>query len=380
MLQLTQETAAWLGRLVQIPSVNPDQVGPRSGLVDESTLAHTLAGWLRSLGAEVMLEEVLPRRPNLYALWPGQSSRLRAADVHLDTVGVEQMHGDPFSGHIADGRVYGRGAVDTKASLAIILALIEALQARGRPLPHPFLLACTVDEEVEARGAPAFAAWVRRRGLQIDQLLVAEPTLCRPVYGHKGLVRLGVTIHGQPAHSSQPQRGKNAIEAAMPIVAACVAEQMQLQQRSPKLGPPQLTVTRIHGGVGANIVPDRCRLDLDRRVAEDESSATVSEQLSEMVAAACPLPLETQIVKRSDAFWQPPEDPFVQAMAAWSGEAATVAPYGTNAWAYNGLAKSCLVFGPGSIDQAHGVEEWVSLAELEKAQQVYQRWWEVADV
>src|SRR5690242_16693520 len=180
MIVPDEQLAAWLKRLVNIPSVTPEQAGPRAGAPGEARLAEALAGWFRELGGEVFVEDVLPGRPNVYGIWRGRGPGWAALDVHMDTVGVEQMSGDPFSGELRDGRVYGRGAVDTKASLGVALALLEALHRSGERPATNLLIAATADEENLARGATALAAWVRRRSIALDQLMVAEPTLCRP--------------------------------------------------------------------------------------------------------------------------------------------------------------------------------------------------------
>src|SRR3954470_17854406 len=228
MIPTDEQLAAWLKRLVQIPSVAPEQAGPRAGAPGEARLAAAVAGWFRDFGGEVYVEDVLPGRPNVYGIWRGTSARWAALDVHMDTVGVEQMLGAPFGGELRDGRVYGRGAADTKASLAVALALLAALRRAGETPATNLVIAATADEETSARGAPAFAAWVRRRSIALDQLMVAEPTLCRPVHGHKGVVRLAFDIAGLPAHSSQPQLGKNAITAAAHLALAFDAEHRRL--------------------------------------------------------------------------------------------------------------------------------------------------------
>ena len=230
MLVTDQQLADWLARLVRIPSVSPAQAGPRAGAPGEARLAEMLSGWFSDLGGDVEVTEVLPGRPNVYGIWRGRTERWAALDVHMDTVGVEQMPGDPFSGELRAGRVYGRGAVDTKASLAVALALLEELHRAGAAPAPNLLIAATADEEDLARGAPAFAAWVRRRSIALDQLMVAEPTLCRPVHGHKGVVRLAFEIQGQPAHSSQPHLGRNAITAAAQLALALDAEHRRLAQ------------------------------------------------------------------------------------------------------------------------------------------------------
>jgi len=370
--------AEWLTRLVQIPSVSPDQAGPRAGAPSEGKLAAAVAQWLQRFDGEVYTEDVLPGRPNVYGLWRGREDRWLAVDVHLDTVSVEQMTGEPFSGQVTDGRVYGRGAVDTKASLAIVLALLEQMQQTGQRPATNLLIAATVDEEVGATGAPASARWLQQRQLSLAQLIVAEPTLCAPIHGHKGVVRLAFQIQGKSAHSSQPQRGQNAVVAAAQLVMALQAEHTRLQAQPPTgLGQAALTVTLLQGGTGINVVPDACYLALDRRVVETERAATVVAGLRQLAQANSPLPFTMQIQKEIDAFFQPPDTGLVRQLGEWTGNAPQVAPYGTNAWAYAPVAQERVVFGPGSIDQAHGAEEWVTLDELAKAAAVYGRWWGV---
>jgi len=372
--------AEWLARLVQIPSVTPAQAGPRAGVPGEARIAAQVADWFREFGAAVETQEVLPGRPNTYGLWDNGSDRWIAVDVHVDTAGVEQMtDDDPFSGALREGRVYGRGAVDTKATLAVVLALLEALHQNRQKLKANLLVAATADEENSARGAPAFAQWLRDRSLVLDQLAVAEPTLCVPVYAHKGIVRLIFHIQGQASHSSQPHLGKNAITAAAHLALAIEAEHQRLQTLPPQtaLGTPVLTTTLIQGGRGISVVPDTCTVTIDRRVVAEERAADVKEALIALAHQKCPLPLEVEVFREIDAFFQPPDAPWIRQMAAWSGHEPSAVPYGTNAWAYGGCAQECLVIGPGSIDQAHSAEEWVAVSELEKLAGIYARWWEI---
>jgi len=366
----------WLGRLVQIPSVSPAQAGPRAGEPGEGRLAGQVGEWFRQFRGEVYTDEALPGRPNTFGIWRGASDRWLAVDVHLDTVSVEQMTGDPFSGHAADGKVHGRGAVDTKATLAIVLALLETMQANGQRPTANLLIAATVDEEVGALGAPAAAEWMRRQGFLVDELIVAEPTLCAPIHGHRGVVRLDFTIEGKAAHSSQPHMGQNAVIAAAQLALALQTEHERLE-RLPTvgLGHGALTVTILNGGTGINVVPPFAHLALDRRVVDGEQASAVVAQLEALARHHCPLPLTMNIQKQIDAFYQPSDSSLVRQLSQWTGEAAETAPYGTNAWAYADVAAQRVVFGPGSIDQAHGAVEWVAISELERAAAVYARWW-----
>lgn len=377
-----ERLAAWLSRLVRIPSVTPDQAGSRARTAGEGALAEQTARWFEAFGGEVHRDEVLPGRPGIYALWRGRSDRWCGVDVHTDTVGVEGMAGDPFSGRIADGRVYGRGAVDTKATLAVVLALLEAMhqrRAHGGPagLEPNLVIGATVDEEVGTRGAPAFAAWLRARQITLDELVVAEPTGCAPVHGHQGVLRLAFEVAGVAAHTARPSAGRNAITAAARLVLALEEEARRLLDRpaSSPLGPPALTVTLIQGGSGINQVPDRCRVSLDRRIGTDEQAATVRTGLIDLARRHCPHGVSVEVLREIDPFYQTPDTPWLRQLEAWSGAAPTLAPFCTNAWAYGEVARQRVILGPGSIEQAHADEEWVAVSELAKLAEIYRRWW-----
>lgn len=376
----TESLASWLGRLVRISSVSPDQGGPRAlsaGPLGEARLGDAVAQWFQELGGKVETKEVLPGRSNVYGIWPGKTNRWAAVDIHLDTVGVEQMDGDPFSGALHDGRVWGRGAVDTKASLAVILTLLERMRATGATPAMHLLIGVTVDEEVGARGAPAFATWIGRRACPIDEMVVAEPTLCVPYTAHKGVLRMRFEIAGIPAHSSQPHLGRNAISAAAHLVAALEEENARLEQSegSPPLGVGTLTVTLIEGGRGLNVVPDRCAVTIDRRVVTGERTADIRARLEDLARGACPFPFTVETLIAIEAFHQPADTPFVTRLSELCKAEPATAPFCSNAWAYPGVAKACVILGPGSIAQAHGTVEWVEVSELEKLSGIYARWW-----
>lgn len=372
----TDRIIDWLQRTVQIPSVGPENAGQRSGDSSEARLAEFLADAFAEFGGEVHSEDVRPGRPNVYAIWRGTSDRWLAVDVHMDTVSVETMQGDPFDGRVADGRVYGRGAVDTKASFGIVLALLEKLHQSGQKPDANLLVVATAMEETGAIGAVSFADWVRAQHIQLDQLLVAEPTLCGPIYGHKGGVGLEVTVQGKAAHTSEPENGQNAIYQAAALITAVAGEHERLRslEPDPELGTASTVVSLIRGGQAANIVPDECGLRIGRRLVTGEDPEATAQQLFAYLKRLSALPLRLDVTFRMNSFLQPPDSPWVQQLAAWSGVAPTVAPYGTNAHAYNGLARECVVFGPGSIEQAHRDVEWVEVAELEKAARIYERW------
>ncbi len=383
--QLAESVAA----LVRIPSVNPLQGGPTAlaaGPLGEAALAEHLAARFDELGAgEVVLDDVLAGRPNVYGMFPGRTDRLVVLDVHTDTVTVEHMTDPAFDGRIENGGVWGRGALDTKASLGVILELLAAWQRAGQ-LPEPTLLVVgsIAEESGGLLGAGRFYAWALERGLEISEMIVAEPTKLAPIHGHKGGVALRIEVIGVAAHSALPHLGQNAIEAMAPVIAALQAEHERLQTipGTTELGEGTLSITMIEGGTGGNVIPASCSILANRRIVPGEDSTEVFHRLASIAAAACPLPTRIESAYPesvegtigSNAFYQPADTALAQSLASWAGTAPQVAPFGTNALRYPDFADQMVVFGPGSIDDAHQATESVAIADLVTLANVYTRW------
>lgn len=383
------QLAEAVAELVRIPSVNPLQSGPlaeRAGPPGERAIAHHLARRFESLGAtEVVLDEAAPGRPNVYARFPGRTDRLVVLDVHTDTVSVEHMTDPPFDGRIEDDHVWGRGALDTKASLGVITALLAAWRdADVRPEPTLLVVGSISEEAGGLLGATRFRPWADERELEIDQLIVAEPTRLAPVHGHKGGAAVRVTAHGTAAHSALPHLGDNAIEAIAPVIAAYRAEHERLQTVPPttELGTSTVSVTGIAGGTGGNVIPAECSIVVGQRVVPGQVAHEAYQRLIAIAEDACPLPVTVESILPqqpdgtfgSNAFYQSADDDLVRSLAEWAGTAPTVAPFGTNALRYNGIARELVVFGPGSIDDAHQATERVSIADLAATAEVFTRW------
>jgi acetylornithine deacetylase/succinyl-diaminopimelate desuccinylase-like protein len=377
--ELADRLAHWLASLVRIPSVNPLHAGPRAGVPGERAIASALAGWLEGLGARVEVQEVVDGRPNVYAFVAGRTERLVVLDVHTDTVSVEHMTDDPFDGRVEDGCVWGRGALDTKASLAVILALLERWAAAGlRPEPSLLVVGSISEEGGGMLGAIAFRQWAEAHHLRPDQLIVSEPTRCHPIYGHKGGVGFEVVVAGEAAHSSMPHLGRSAIVAAARAVLALEEEHERLQTLPAftEVGVGSINVGLISGGTAGNIVPDHCTFTVGRRVCPGEDPEEVGRALRALIEAAvrpCSATLN-QINPGAPGFYQSPDSPVVRVLAEASGFAPTVAPYGTNALRYVGFAKQLVVFGPGCIDDAHKARECVAISELELCAAAFEAW------
>jgi acetylornithine deacetylase/succinyl-diaminopimelate desuccinylase-like protein len=378
-----------VAELVRIPSVNPLHAGPVSaehGSAGERAVAEHLASRFDALGAnEVVLHDVVDERPNVYGFFPGRTERLVVLDVHTDTVTVEHMTDPPFDGRIEAGRVWGRGALDTKASLGVISALLESWQRRAvRPEPTLLVVGSIAEEAGGLIGAMHFRPWADDRGLEIDQLIVAEPTKLAPIHGHKGGAALRITALGTSAHSSLPHLGHNAIEAMAPVIVAMQREHERLQTLDPttELGNGTLSVTMIEGGTGSNVIPDACTIVVGRRIVPGEDAEQVFDDLAALAVEACPLPVRIESALEpgpdgrfgSAAFYQPPDARLVADLAAWAGTVPTVAPFGTNALRYSGFAGEMAVFGPGSIDDAHQATESVEIDDLIRSAEVLTRW------
>src|SRR5215207_866566 len=281
---LSDRLAHWTSALVRIPSVNPVHAGPKAGVPGERAIALALARWLEGFGARVEVSDVVDGRPNVYGLVPGRSDRLVVLDVHTDTVSVEHMVEEPFDGRIEDGCVWGRGALDTKANLGVILALLERWTAAGlRPEPNLLVVGSISEEGGGMLGAIAFREWGEVRGLCPQQIVVSEPTGCVPIYGHKGGAGYEVAVRGEAAHSSRPELGRSAIVAAARAVLALQDEHDRLQTEEPltEVGVGSLNVGLISGGTAGNIVPDLCTFTVGRRVCPGEDAEAVAAALRE---------------------------------------------------------------------------------------------------
>jgi acetylornithine deacetylase len=297
----------------------------------------------------------------------------------MDTVTLEPVGASMLDPRIAGGRMTGRGSCDTKASLAAMLTALESLVPRQRELEANLVVLGSVDEEYLMRGIVAFAAG----GPSVDAAVVGEPTSLDVVRAHKGLVRWTIETHGRSAHTSRPEGGDNAIYQMVELIATLrPALEPRLRERShPLLGHPTFTVSTIHGGLGVNIVPDRCAIAVDRRTLPSEQPDDV---VAELHAAVDELTRQRPHLRVAlgEPFANiagldtPDEHPFVRlatrvAHAHGGRPEAVGVPYGTNAPGLAARGVPTVVLGPGDIAQAHSEDEWVDLDQVERAAELY---------
>lgn len=374
-----------LKRLVSIPSVNP-MGRPLSGPEYlETRVGEFLIGYLRDLDVEPIVQRVAPGRANVFAI-AGEVSAARTIllDAHQDTVPVDGMTIAPFDPVERDGRLYGRGACDVKGGLAAMLAAFTRL-VRERPSGAArVILSCTVDEESTSTGIDALTDWWRQADCPLpkpDWAVIAEPTELDVVVAHRGATRWKIRTAGRACHSSSPDQGINAIYRMARVVERLEFYAGNLSQRiapHPLCGPPTCSVGRIGGGVSVNTVPDDCWIEIDRRIIPGEDSDAVIEEVRAELAS---LPFA---IDHDPPWIRGPAlpDDANGALAQRLGEVirevvgprgAVGVPYGTHASRTAVAGIPSVVFGPGSIAQAHTVDEWIDIAQLEQACDIYYR-------
>ncbi len=378
----TEPILATLQEVVAIPSVNPDLPGGSDG---ERGMLEYLTRFFAAAGIACERWEALPGRPNLVATLPGRDpSRAVLFECHMDTATAEGMTIDPFQPALRDGKVFGRGASDTKAGGVAMLHAMLRIVRSGEPPPVSVMYAGVVDEEYRMRGAAALADSLTARGTRIVGAVVAEPTELRIVRAHKGVVRAVVEVHGTAAHSSKPHLGVNAIGAAARLITAFDEEVAGgfAGRDDGVTGAPTHNIGTIQGGLQVNFVPAHCRFELDRRVLPSEDFGSVLDPyrgIAARVAAAHPGSAVDIIEDLSIEPMETPADAAIvvnasAAVRATTGRASVGGePYGTDAAKLSAAGIPAIVLGPGSIDQAHAAVEWVDCDQVLQAADIYHR-------
>jgi acetylornithine deacetylase len=374
--------AVLLTDLIRRPSVNPmGRTDILPLLTYESRVTDYLEARIRELKVDYRRVEVQPGRDNLIAIYePTQpATQTLLWEAHQDTVPTDGMTVDPFGAVVRDGKLFGRGACDVKAGIAMMLAAFSRLATEKPASATRIVLAFTVDEEHTFLGVQSLVA----PKLAVDFAIAAEPTGLHLVTSHKGVARWSVETAGVACHSSRPDDGVNAVYRMAKVLGGIERYAAQLCRRAPHplLGPPTLSVGRVEGGTSANTVPDFCRVELDRRTLPGESTKTAVADLDDYLRnvakidvpfAIGPITLDCPALPECDSPW-------VERLAAIAAAVAgkpirrDAVPYGTDASTIAEAGIPAVVFGPGDIAQAHTKDEWVDLAEVDRAAEILYR-------
>jgi acetylornithine deacetylase len=369
-----ERLAGTLLELIAIPSVNPFG-GALSEGRGEVAAADYVQGRLRRLGWRAEVTEFNPGRANVLAVSPSREGSSRAAVVlagHLDTVEVDG-YDQPFAGRLENGRIHGRGACDMKAAIACYIEVAEVLAEAGVELTAPLAIAGVADEEFQQRGAKAVRAVLPRAEL----VVIGEPTELRICTAAKGLAAYTLAVEGAATHGSVPHAGRNAIVQAARMLEAVEAHAAALRSTAhPLLGPPVQNIGVIRGGLKPNIVPSSCEVEISRRLLPDETPDSARAGLFRRL---CQCHGEPQDWSLSEAWWS--VDPYENRDAEIVGAfrravAAAGAPWldvsgfpASSDAAYFGAP--VVIYGPGSLDQAHSLDEWVEVEDMVTAAGVY---------
>ena len=354
--------------LVALPSVNPAFLPPGHAQAGEGRVAEFLATTAASAGLDVAWQKALPGRRNLMARLspPGKVQRRILLAPHLDTVAA--FSESQFVPRLRQGRIFGRGACDTKGSVAAMLTALILLAERGpRPAATEFIFTGLVDEELGQGGSRALAAST----LGADLAIVGEPTRLRIVTAHKGSLWLSLATRGKSAHGSRPDLGRNAVHEMARVVCLLETEYARRlrRRRHPLLGHATVNVGVIAGGTQPNIVPAACQIGVDRRTLPGETEASVRAELRALFQSR---KLRVHIDSQKQAACWPMETdfrlPLVRQFLRVAGQkkAAGVDFFcDASVLARAGIAS--VVFGPGDIAQAHTADEWIARKSLETA-------------
>jgi succinyl-diaminopimelate desuccinylase len=361
--------------LVRIPSVNPDG-DPGCDQTGEAACAVYVGEFLAASGAAVQVEDVVPGRPNVIGRFPSESAadgRRKPRIVfgpHTDTVSVGGMTIDPFGGELRDGRIWGRGASDTKGPMAAMLWALHEMRAEIPRMPVEVHFAGFMSEESAQLGSQHFAA---HHG-PYDFAIIGEPTRMKVVHKHKGCLWADVHTTGLAVHGSIPEKGVNAIVKMAALVQALDTEFRQVLKdtggEDEWLGFSTVNLGMIRGGTRSNIVADNCVLRVDMRTTPGLNRAGGAVQVltdfvrrQDETARVEPLP-ETFPLDTDG------ENPFVQRLVE-CGTEVTGAPWFCDAAFLAAGGTPAVAMGPGDIAQAHTKDEFIAVDDLVKGKDFF---------
>ncbi|WFB35268.1 M20/M25/M40 family metallo-hydrolase [Kiritimatiellota bacterium B12222] len=370
-----------LSQLVSTPSVNPAHSEDPS-ITGEERMAELFISLFKARGLSVEVTHPMGAgRPAVIGRsQPAAVHKTLMFEMHLDTVGIAHMTVDPFLAQIENGKLYGRGSCDMKGAMASLFHIltperIESLNQKGIEL----ILVGAPDEETGLGGSTRMAA----EGLGADIAFVLEPTQCLPVIAHKGALWYDVELKGRSGHGSQPQSGVSTNAALSDFLPALFDIHQQLTQEysHPLLGNSTLNIGKIEGGQTYNIIPERTLLQLDRRVIPNEPSQLfpdqVNRKIQDMITAGLLLDGRCTLTSETTSFSTSDQSPLVkdlqQAITRVTGEPA---PCSGTSWVsdaspFSQTCEQILVFGPGDIAQAHTDNEFIEIAQLERAASIF---------
>lgn len=370
-------TIAILQELVSINSVNPAFDGP-----GESAYADYLEQRGKAKGIKTTRVNVLPGRDNIIMeARCGHADNVLLFESHMDTVSAQGMDA-PFDPVIHDGKLWGRGSCDTKATMAGMLYVLEYVAMHPEEFDCDVVLAAAIDEEHGHAGAAHLAENLHQIEGTITGAVVGEPTEMEVVIAHKGACRFVLEVFGVAAHTAVPDQGKNAISEMMKVLPFFEEYYFpQLKNKShPLCGSATGVVSMIKGGVQINMVPPSCEIHIDYRLTPGDDSAVAFAEIKSQLAdhlKSRNISYEIRKLLLEAPLNTSPNAAIVQrametARALQLNATPVGVPYGTDASALQHVAGlPGIVFGSGTINVAHTPHEHVPLDEVQQAAEFY---------
>ena len=299
---------------------------------------------------------------------------------HTDVVPVSKgWSTDPFKATIKGDKLYGRGSCDMKGFIACALAYAPIFSKAN--LDRDIHFSFTFDEETACIGAPILIKELKKRGFTKGICIVGEPTNMKIIDAHKGAYEYTTYFEGLAGHSSQPHKGVSAVEYAARYVTKLIELRQKLKDRVPKdsiFTPPYstLSIGGIFGGIAHNVIADKCHVKWETRPVIKEDAKFLNSELDKYVNEEL-LPAMKKVYPESNirkevigeiiGFDRDKDSEACEFVSSITGDnSREVVSFGTEAGLFQEIGISTAVCGPGSIEQAHKIDEFIKLDEIHK--------------
>jgi succinyl-diaminopimelate desuccinylase len=367
VVQLTKE-------LVRVQSENPPG--------NQAPIADLVESKMEEIGLKVVRSDYRPNKPNVIGRLGSETGPTLMLNGHMDTVPVgdaSQWKYPPFEPVEHDGKLYGRGTADMKGGLAAMMCAVADLVELGSELGGSVVLAAVVDEELTGFGTKDLLD----KGYGADFAIVGEPTQLMVHIAHKGALEFDVFTRGKAAHASKPRLGTNAIYKMSEVCLELEKHLGELEQiHHPLVGSATISVGRIEGGSARNVVPEECRIEVERRIVPGERLEDVRNDLERVFMKLKQedheLITDWKTTLEVDAAETAPDSPIVKTAADVVSKITNrkVTPTGFAAtcdmrFLVNRAKIPTVILGPGNLDQAHVANEYVTIEQLNAATEAY---------
>ena len=351
---------------------------------DNSSLINYCDDILKKLGAtSFRTYDGEKKRVNLFATLKAKNSNNKKPIIlsgHTDVVPVSKgWSSDPFTATVKNDKLYGRGSCDMKGFIACTLAFAPIYSKSN--LDRDIHFSFTFDEETACQGAPILIEELKKRNIKDGICIIGEPTNMKIIDAHKGCYEYSTYFEGLAGHSSAPHKGVSAVEYASRYVNKLIELREKLKDRAPKdsiFDPPHstLSIGGVFGGIAHNVIADKCQVNWETRPVVKEDGVFLNQEIDKY-ANEILLPdmkkifpnasIKKDIIGEIVGFDRKDKSDACELISNLTGDnSRQVVSFGTEAGLFQELGISTVVCGPGSIEQAHKIDEFIVLAELKK--------------